>query len=306
MEKMIATSSMTKPPEELRITQEWFASVITQKLNDKDKINSLSPRGGLIAEEACQYIAPSAKMRPHQRIQIYNQQYWWRLLNTMQTNFPFLTRLFGYQAFNKEIAIPYLLHYPPSSWMLSFIGQKLPLWLKNNYKKSDLPLIQNAARLDCAFTASFIAPQHPLLDLSSLSQGEGPEAFLTCHFYLQPHVQLFKFDSNLFAFREEFLAKDVDYWMKHRFPKLPKVKGVTCHYALYRTLNHKIAYREISQGEYFLLDLFKGGITIEKACEVVEEQETSLYEYVATHLQQWLIDWTRIGLLTTKRAHDEN
>jgi len=298
MDKMLANNGLRNLPEELKYTQEWFAGVITQRLDTKDRINPISPSGALIAEEAGKYIVPSPKLKPHQRIQIYNQQYWWRLINLMQTNYPFLTRLFGYQAFNEEIAIPYLLKYPPSTWMLSIVGQNLPGWIKDNYKKSDLPLIHNAAVLDWAFTASFVAPQYPLLDLSSLSQGGDPAVFLTYTFHLQPHCFLFKWDYNLFTFREQFLAKDVSYWMEHRFPKLPKVKGVSYYYILYRTINNKIAFKGISHGEHFLLDLFKKGATIEGACEIVEEQENSLYGTIAANLQQWLLDWTRMGILT--------
>jgi hypothetical protein len=292
------SKSIDNFPKELKYTQEWFAGIITQPLGEKERILSMSPSGMLIAEEAAKYIVPNEKMRPHQRMQIYNQQYWWRLLNTMHTNFPFLTRLFGYHAFNEEIAIPYLLDFPPNTWMLSFIGKNLPNWIKENYKKSDLPLIQNAAMLDWAFTDSYLAPQYPQLDLSSLKEGEDPSHFLSYTFYLQPHAHLFKWDYNLFTFREQFMEKDVNYWTEHRFPKLPKVKGTTYSYVLYRNINNKISFKEITHGEYFLLDLFKKGATIEAACEAVEEQENSLYESVATNLQQWLQSWIQMGILT--------
>lgn len=296
------TKSIENVPEELLYTQEWFADVITQRLGDKDRINTMSPHGMLIAEEAAQYIVPNEKMRPHQRIQIYNQQYWWRLLNTMHTNFPLVTRLFGFHAFNEEIAIPYLLDFPPSSWMLSVIGQNLPNWIQENYKKSDLPLIHNAAKLDWAFTASSTAPQCPPLDLSALKEGADPTIFLTTSLFLQPHVHLFKWDYNLFSFREQFMEKDVDYWTEHRFPKLPKVKGVSYSYILYRNINNTLSFKEMSQAEYFFIELFKNGETIEKACETIEGQEATLYESVAANLQQWLQEWTQMGILTKENS----
>ncbi len=295
-------STILQIPEELMYTQEWFAGVITQRLGDKDRINPISPDGGLIAEEAARYIVPNEKMRPHQRIQIYNQQYWWRLLNTMHTNFPFVTRLFGYQAFNEEISIPFLLDHPPSTWMLSYIGEQLPAWIKEKYKKSDSPLIQNAAMLDWAFTASYIAPQSPLLDLSTLQQGGDPARFLSATLYLQPHIQLFKWDYNLIAFREKFMEKDVDYWTKQSFPKLSKLKGC---FLLYRTIGNGISYKEISSAEYDLLSLFKQGTTLEDAFGQVEKDEV-LYNEVAANLQAWIQSWTQMGILSQEGTYGTN
>ncbi len=281
----------------LQSTQEWFASIITSPLAKNDSINPMMPNGMLIAEEAARYIVPSPTLLPHQRLQIYNQQYWWRLLNTLHANFPLVTRLFGYQAFNEKIGLPYLHQCPPNHWSLTLLGERLPSWVANHYTKPDKPLIHNAANLDWAFTASFIAPQHPPLDLNQLAQ-EDPSLLLSKPFYLQPHIHLFEWDYDLLAFRELFLQEEVDYWTEHRFPALPKKQS--SYFALYRTLKNSQAWREITKGEYFLLQLFQKGSSVEAACEVMEEQELAVYEQVAANLQKWIQDWTRLGWLTLK------
>lgn len=297
MNKQTLDQKTENLPYSLQSTQEWFASVITQPLVERDSINPISPGGTLIAEEAARYIVPSPTMRPHQRIQIYNQQYWWRLLNTLHANFPLVTRLFGYQAFNEEIGIPYLHRYPPNHWSLTLLGERLPSWVAEYYKEPDQPLILNASHLDWAFTASFIAPQPPPLDLNTLMQ-DNPNHLLTSTFYLQPHIHLFKWDYDLLAFRESFLKQEVDYWTEHSFPSLSK--GKPYHFALFRTLKNSQAWREITRGEYFLLQLFKKGSSVEAACEAIESQESALYEEIASNLQKWIQDWTRLGWLTLK------
>lgn len=284
-------------PASLQSTQEWFAKVITTPLQEDDSIRPYSPNGFLIAEEAARYIAPSPTLDPHQRIQIYNQQYWWRLLNTLHTNFPLTVRLFGYQAFNETIGIPYLTCYPPNHWSLILLGERLPQWIDKHYHELDRTLIQNAVDLDWAFTASFMAPQCPPLDLNMLIK-EDPNHLLTCTFYLQPHIHLFKWDYDLFAFRDKFLKEDVSYWVEHPFPALPKDK--IYHFALYRTLTNIHAWIGISEAEHFLLQLFKNGSTIEEACDKIESQESALYDEVATHLEKWIQTWTRLGWLTLK------
>lgn len=282
-------------PCSLKTTQEWFASVITTPLGDNDTIQPYSPNGFLIAEEASRYIVPSPTLRPHQRMEIYNQQYWWRLLNTLHINFPLVTRLFGRNAFNEDIAIPYLLKNPPNHWSLTVIGERLPAWILEFYKEPDQPLVHHSTQLDWAFTANYIAPQLPRLDLARLTK-QNPEKLLNCPFYLQPNIQLFTWDYNLFTFRESFLEQDADYWIDHRFPEL--TTGKTYHFILYRNLRNNPAWREITDGEYLLLDCFKKGSSIADACNLIETTHSSLYEEVASNLQKWVQDWTQLGWLT--------
>lgn len=282
-------------PCSLKTTQEWFASVITYPLGDNDTISSYSPHGFLIAEEATRYIVPSSTLKPHQRLQIYNQQYWWRLLNTLHINFPLVTRLFGRNGFNEQIGIPYLMKYPPNHWSLSAVGERLPGWISECYLEPDQNLVHHAATLDWAFTASFIAPQLKTLDLARLIQ-QKPESLLNTPFYLQPHIHLFTWEYDLLTFRDKFLEQDADYWIENRFPDLPK--GKTYRFILYRNAKNNLAWREITQGEYLLLTCFKTGSSMASACEFMETQEPALYNEVATNLQKWIQDWTQLGWLT--------
>lgn len=295
MNKQVLNEDIDLLPCSLKTTQEWFASVITNRLGENDTIQPFSPNGILIAEEANRYIVPSSFLRPHQRIQIYNQQYWWRLLNTLHINFPLVTRLFGRNAFNEEIGIPYLLRYPPNHWSLSVIGERLPAWISECYQEPDQILVHHAAGLDWAFTASFIAPQLPRLDLIRLTQ-ENPESILDQTFYLQPHIHLFTWEYDLLTFRDSFLQQDADYWIDNRFPELPK--GKTYRFILYRNAKNNSAWREITEGEYLLLECFKKGSSLAAACKTMETQESSLYEEIEANLQKWLQDWTLLDWLT--------
>jgi hypothetical protein len=281
--------------ESLQATQEWFAGIITNSLGEGDSIQTYGYSGCLIAEEAARYITPSPHLRPHQRMQIYNQQYWWRLFNTLHINFPLLTRLFGCHAFNEQIATPFLLKYPSNHWSLTYLGERLAQWVKEEYRAADQQLVYNAASLDWAFTASFISLFYSPLDIAHLTQ-DNLENLLTYTFYLQPHIHLFKWEYDLLTFRTNFIKKDVDYWVKHRFPKL--AKGKTYHFILYRNSKNNIAWREVSQAEFILIERFKSGTTITDACDFLETQDEAIYEEAATHLQKWLQNWAQSGWLT--------
>lgn len=283
------------PPSRLQETQEWFAKTITNKMGKNNTIQRYNPHGVLIAEDAARYIVPSPKLRPHQRMQIYNQQYWWRLLNNLHANFPLVARLFGTNAFNEKIGIPYLLTYPPNHWSLNVLGENMAKWISEFYKDRDKSLVLNAANLDWAFMYSFVAPRHPAPNLSEMAK-ENPESLLSMTLYLQPDVTLFSWEYDLFTFRSNFLKQGIDYWVDHRFPALPK--GKRFYFTLYRNVNNNMAWREIKKEEFILLEKFKSGTTIADACSYLETQDAAIYNYAAANLQKWLQEWTQAGWLT--------
>lgn len=275
--------------------QQWFAGVISRPLVDNLKIQPYTPEGSLIAQEAAKYIVSSPTLQPDQRIQIYNQQYWWRLLNTLQANFPLVTRLFGRNAFNEQIAIPYLLKHPSNHWSLNVLGSRLTKWIEESYHASNKTLVFYAAALDWAFLECFIAIQYPYPNLGKLIE-EKPEHVLAQTIYLQPHVSLFKWEYDLFTFRDDCLKKGVDDWIETPFPELPS--GKACCFVLYRNVNNYLAWRSISLSQYVLLQKFKNGSSLGDACAYVESQDEELYEEVAEHLHQWIQDWMQGGWLT--------
>lgn len=282
------------PNTQLAEIQYWFASIITQPLIHAKTPRSESPRGVALADEAIRYITPGPELAPHQRIQIYNQQYWWRLLNALQTNFPLVTRLFGYLGFNDQIAVPFLSKHPPDHWSLNTIGDKLPGWIQNDYRENDRQIVLQAAELDLAFFSSFLAPDQPLLDTALLSV-QGEEALLRHPLSLQKHVHLFRWNCNLFLFREAMLKEEVDYWMEHAFPTLSK--GKICSFVLYRNSRNLIAWKEISQEEEVVLRYFQTGCSLETACAHIEKRSKPFQKQISMHLEKWLINWTRLGWL---------
>lgn len=276
----------SKVPLNLKKTQEWFAGVITQPMDEYDQIWPIAPSGDLIEQEACQFITPGPRLQPAQRIQMYNQQYWWRLFNTMHENFLLLVRLFGYADFNKTIAEPYFVKYPSDHWSINLLGDRLTQWIEEDYHAQDKPLVYHSAQVDWAYIESFSAAQYPAISQEALSQ----EGLLEQKLLLQPHIHLFEMKYNIFPFRMEFIKQEPEYWLEHDFPILNRDK--TYHFILYRTLKNHIAYDEITLGEYHLLQQFKKGSSIDEVCRWLETQDNeSLYEEASQNLHLWMQKW---------------
>lgn len=285
-----------KVPFLLKREQQWFGSIISRPIDEDSKMNPISPSGKPMEVEAAQHIAASPTMRPAQRIQIYNQQYWWRLLNTMHESFPLVTRLFGYYDFNRTIGIPYLTKYNSRHWSLSYLGDRLVKWIEEDYHADDKRLVVDAAKLDEAFIESFITGQVPPLSQGQLAGLDENSEIFSKELFLQPHIYLFKFEYELFRYRLDFLKHDPDYWLENDFPVLDRSKQY--HFILFRNAYNDIAWKEISECEYLLLQLFKKGASIDAACEWIEGQEQSIGDEAVQNMQKWFQEWSMRGWLS--------
>lgn len=270
-------------PSKLKKSQKWFASIIARPIDEDSRMNPISPSGNPMEEEAWDYILPSPTLRPAQRIQIYNQQYWWRLLNTLHESFPLVTRLFGYHDFNQTIGFPYLTKYPPNHWSLNLLGNYLPEWVQEHYHRSDKQLIANAAKLDSAYNHSFLVKELEPLRFTDFSE-ENLDLVLSQKLYLQPSLHLFEFDYNLFAFRRDFLKEDPDYWIDNDFPPLQKDPTTA---VLFRNANKDVVWCNISKAELYLLDYFRNGASIEEAVRWLEVQQDPVFENATEKIHDW-------------------
>lgn len=285
-----------KVPSQLKKSQKWFASIITRPIDEDSRMNPVSPTGNLMEEEAWDFIHPSPTLRPAQRIQIYNQQYWWRLLSTLHEVFPLLTRLFGYYEFNQSIGIPYLVKYAPNHWSLNQLGDRLPQWIQEEYKASDKALVYDASMIDFAFNSSFVAPENPPITQAPLASPGDFSSLMSPKIYLQPHIHLFKWDYDIFQFRTNFLLQEVEYWIENDFPALPKDRKY--YFVLFRNSRNDIAWNEITSAEYHVLKKFQEGSSIDDLCQWLEQQDPAISDPASEKIHIWLQEWILRGWLT--------
>lgn len=281
------TVAPTAPPT-LKKIQEWFGSIIGRPIDDRNRMNPISPSGRSMVKESTFYITPSPTLKPHQRIELYNQQYWWRLFRVIQEGFPLLLRLFGYYDFNQSIVVPYILCYPPVHWSIDFIGNRLPEWIQKFYQEVDKELVFFSALIDASYIQSFFAPQ--LTSAKDLPQ----EKLLSEKLTLQPHIHLFQMPYDLFTFRTAFLKEEPEYWEKNPFPPLPQDQ--THFFILYRNLKNDILWNKLSQAEFQILNQIKQGTTIDALCEWMEQSE-SITEEARSQIQTWFSKWTYLEWL---------
>lgn len=286
-------------PAMLKQTQLWFASIITQPIDEDSKIPEIAPSGRAIEQEAWDFIRPSPTLQPSRRIELYSQQYWWRLLNTLQDIYPLVTRLFGYHDFNKQIGMPYLNRFPPVHWSLSELGSLLPQWIEEEYHERDKKLVLNAAEIDAGYHEIFLAKQLKPVDLKDLPNPEDFAYLLSQKLYLQPSVLVyFHFDYDMFTYRMEFLRESPEYWMEHDFPILKRTETA---YVLFRAEDGCSVWSPISFVEATLLKAFREGSTLDEACQWLEDQESEMVAEAENKLNFWIQGWIIRKWLSLKK-----
>lgn len=273
-------------PRQLEEIQRWFGSIISRPLSEEQTSLQITPKGNFLSQEAPLFVTPSKTLRSHERIQIYNQQYWWRFYHILQESFPFVLRMFGYGDFNALLVVPYLQKYPSRKWSITLLGENMVKWLQEDYKENDRKLVLKAAKLDWAYHRGFFVKSKPSL----LS----PDDLLGAKLRLQPHLFLMKSNDSFLKFRDAFLKEEVEYWLENDFPPLPKEE---MHYFLiYRAPNGLMSWEEVTNTQYKLLSLFKRGSSIEDACSLLENDDSS-YGEALQNIQSWFKHWSEQNLL---------
>lgn len=280
-------------PKKLLKEQKWFGSIISRPIDSENQMMPISPSGVSMVDEAALYISPGPCLLPHERIQIYNQQYWWRLLNSLRDSFPILSCIFGQSDFNEKIGKPYLQKYYPDHWALAFLGNRLPDWIEEEYHGSDKALVWNAALADCAFINSFLAVELTPLDPKV---AEDEEKMTSTTLYLQPHVILMQLPYDIFLYRLELRNHDYNYWQENGVPPLKEERDY--YFCLFRTTNWDISWKEVSEIEFKLLEQFSQGASIDSVCSWLELQGGDFFDQALTGLQEWFREWTIRGWLS--------
>ncbi len=233
-----------------------------------------------IAQSIEERMAPGPYLSASQRLGIYNQQFWFRMFVILQSDYPSLLRLFGYEEFNRFIVEPYILKYFPNHWSLSSLGRKLPQWIAEEYGDEDKWLVQQLATIDALYERlPLVRPSPKLEDIN------GP-------IYLQPFVAIVDLEGDLLKFREELLREEPNYWQERDFPKIDGGGSFVL-----AGKQGEIEYEKISPAQALLLRAFEKGATLEEACHLLQG---TMIEEAERNIGDWFRKWGERGWFTGK------
>jgi len=155
--------------------QRTMARAVMQPLTRTERMQRKAPGGGKMRAYASRFIKPNDRLTSFERLEIYNRQYWFRVLSSMMEDFPGLRGVLGERRF-EEMAKAYLCDHPSRSFTLRNLGSRLEAWLRKNPKwagtKQKLAL--DIVRLEWADIEAFDGKGEEALRAEDLNGEAGP------------------------------------------------------------------------------------------------------------------------------------
>src|SRR5690349_22061088 len=167
--------------------QRRMAEAVMMPLSGSDTMRLKTPDGRSIKAEAATFIKPNDRLTSFERLEIYNRQYWLRVLGALAEDFPGLRAVLGGQWF-ESMCKAYLMECPSRSFTLRNLGARLESWLRQNpsWMRDRQVLALDMVRLEWADVEAFDGQARPSLRSEDLREMQSPQLKLA----LQPYVQL--------------------------------------------------------------------------------------------------------------------
>jgi len=222
---------------------------------------------------AARYIKPNDRLTSFERLEIYNRQYWFRVLGSMAEDFPGLRAILGQRRF-EDMCRAYLTACPSRSFTLRNLGARLETWLRRNpnWIRGKQSLALDMVRLEWADILAFDGGEEPVLCLEDLSGISASGAQLR----LQPYVQLLELhypvdDLAIAVRRDESVDFASNALTENR--NSVKVKAIAALepkqiFLVVHRIEFSVYFRRIEREEFALLSALRSGKTIERAIEL--------------------------------------
>ena len=166
--------------------QQRMAAAVMAPLTSRWTMAHRRPDGTSMDREAAGFVKPNARLTSFERLEIYNVQYWLRVMASLTEDFPGLEAVLGRTRF-EDLARAYLAECPSRSFTLRNLGSRLEPWLRANPGRIE-PLGELAldmVRLEWAHLEAFDQAHLPVLGPGDLDRLDA-----AARLFLQPHLRL--------------------------------------------------------------------------------------------------------------------
>jgi len=181
---------MNSPSMSLAQLQREMCRAVMMPLTAEEEMRREAPDGGSMERLAASFVAPNSRLSPFERLEIYNRQYWFRVLGALAEDFPALRSVVGGRAF-EAMSVAYLAAHPSRSFTLRNLGSQFAPWLAANpqFAGRRARLAEDVARMEWAFVEAFDGAEREPLTLEQISTLDG-----NSRLSLQPHLRLIELE----------------------------------------------------------------------------------------------------------------
>jgi hypothetical protein len=244
-----------------------------------------------LAAQAETLISPGrCGMAPHERLEVYREQFWLRHLASIDEDFPTLTWVLGGRDAFRELATGYLRACPPRTWDLQRLGADLPSYVASDVRWSDDFLARDAARLDWAFMGAFDAPDSPAFDprvLASTPEDAWPAARIDLH----ASLRLLSLGHPVHELRDAVREGTA----------VERPGAAPTHLVIHRDAACFLRAVAVESLAFELLETLRGGVPLGEACEAVARSSQRDPMEIGERLGGWFQQWTAGGFIREVR-----
>ena len=244
-----------------------------------------------LAAQAETLIAPSPRgMAPHERLEVYREQFWLRHLASIAEDFPTLTWVVGGRDAFRELATGYLRACPPRTWDLQRLGVDLPSYLARDARWSQDVLARDAARIDWAFMEAFDAPDSPPFDsrvLASTPEDAWPAARIDLH----ASLRLLSLAHPVHELRDAVRGGG----------PVERPAAAPTHLVVHRDAGCFLHAVVVEPLAFELLETLRGGVPLGEACEAAARTSQRDPLEIGEKLGGWFQQWTAGGWIRAVR-----
>lgn len=277
----------TPSPKELAALQSRFQQAISQ------------PSG--IEEESARLgdsILPSKALSAADRLAVYRQAYFARLLGCMRELFPALHFTLGDEAFD-AIALGYLQQHPSTSYSLGHLATRFPEYLEATRPADQEPtshswadFVVDLARLEWTIDEVFDGPgdEEETGSVAERLRSIAPEAW--------PDVRLQVARSMRFL---ELGFPLAEYYSAARAGREAGLPAASPSYLIVWRRNYVVRRWEIESEAFFLLHELAGGERLSVALERVAQKCDDDTAFAA-QIPTWFRDWGAAGIIVDVKS----
>ena len=251
------------------------------------------------AAVAARFIKPNDRLDAFERLQIYNQQYWWRLQGAFGEDFRALRAVLGERRFDR-LTTAYLTTHGSTSWSLRNLGAHLPAFLGAHPELcgKQHALALDVARVEWARVLAFDDPEKPVLDATQLARVAPAKLKLG----LQPYLTLLELQHPVDELMQKLRRKArgtasnaVSATATRRSVRVTVRASRTPIFLAVHRVNFSVYYKRLDPEAYRLLLALRGGATLEAACGEAFADSKELPEQSAERIQGWFARWMEFG-----------
>ena len=280
--------------------QRRMARAVMTPLTPSERMRPVAPSGRPMRVVAAQFIKPNDRLTSFERLEIYNRQYWFRVLSGFAEDFPGLRAVLGGRHFD-ALAKAYLIDCPSRSFTLRNLGSRLEHWLRKHpsWAGSRKDLAIDMVRLEWADIEAFDGQAVPALKPEDLA-GVNPAKL---RLRLQPYVQLldlhYPVDDLLLEVRSnedsDFASNAFDERRKHkRVQAVARLKPASVFLAVHR-LEFSVYFRRLTREEFMILNELRDGKTLNRAIDAAFRKSSIAVAERPSHVQKLFHTWAALG-----------